>query len=64
MRILITGISGFTGSHLAEYLLDEGKHEVYGMIRWRSDRQNIISNVLIIRYHIYKIYLLSISGIS
>ena len=42
MRILITGISGFTGSHLAEYLLDEGKHEVYGMIRWRSDRQNII----------------------
>lgn len=42
MKILITGISGFTGSHLAEYLLDEGKHEVYGMIRWRSDRQNII----------------------
>ena len=42
MRILITGISGFAGSHLAEYFLDEGKHEVYGTIKWRSDRQNII----------------------
>ncbi len=42
MRILITGISGFAGSHLAEYFLDGGKHEVFGTIKWRSDRQNII----------------------
>ena len=42
MRILITGISGFAGSHLAEYFLNEGKHEVYGTIKWRSDRQNIV----------------------
>ena len=42
MRILITGITGFAGSHLAEYFLNEGKHEVYGTIKWRSDRQNII----------------------
>ncbi|MGB3340585.1 MAG: GDP-mannose 4,6-dehydratase [bacterium] len=42
MRILITGISGFAGSHLAEYFLNEGKHEIYGTIRWRSDRQNIV----------------------
>jgi GDP-4-dehydro-6-deoxy-D-mannose reductase len=42
MRILITGISGFAGSHLADYFLQEGKHEVYGTIKWRSDRQNII----------------------
>lgn len=42
MKILITGISGFVGSHLAEYFLAETKHEVFGMIKWRSDRQNII----------------------
>ncbi len=42
MKILITGISGFTGSHLAEYFLAEGKYEIFGSIRWRSDRQNII----------------------
>ncbi len=40
MRILITGITGFVGSHLAEYLLSEG-HEVYGIVRWRSKMENI-----------------------
>lgn len=42
MRILITGISGFVGSHLAEYFLEGGKHEVFGTIKWRSNRENII----------------------
>lgn len=42
MRILITGISGFAGSHLADYFLGEGKHEVFGTIKWRSDRENIL----------------------
>jgi GDP-4-dehydro-6-deoxy-D-mannose reductase len=42
MRILITGISGFVGSHLAEYFLAGGKHEVFGTIKWRSNRENII----------------------
>ncbi|MGB7055081.1 MAG: GDP-mannose 4,6-dehydratase [bacterium] len=41
MRILITGISGFAGSHLADYFLKEGNHDVYGTIRWRSNRENI-----------------------
>jgi GDP-4-dehydro-6-deoxy-D-mannose reductase len=40
MRALITGLSGFVGSHLAEFLL--GKDiEVFGIIRWRSNRENI-----------------------
>ncbi|MFH1424477.1 MAG: GDP-mannose 4,6-dehydratase [archaeon] len=37
---LITGITGFAGSHLAELLLEKG-HEVYGLTRWRSDSENI-----------------------
>ena len=41
MRILITGISGFAGSHLADYFLAQGNHEVFGTIKWRSNRENI-----------------------
>jgi GDP-4-dehydro-6-deoxy-D-mannose reductase len=41
MRILITGISGFAGSHLADYFLEMGGHDVYGTIKWRSKRENI-----------------------
>ncbi len=41
MRILITGISGFTGSHLADYFLAQGEHEIFGTIKWRSNRENI-----------------------
>jgi len=40
MKALITGITGFVGSHLAEYLLEKGD-EVYGTFRWRSPRDNI-----------------------
>ena len=40
MRVLITGITGFVGSHLAEYALKVGA-EVYGSIRWRSKTDNI-----------------------
>lgn len=39
-RALITGITGFTGSHLAELLLDKGL-EVCGIKRWRSKTENI-----------------------
>ncbi|UCG30548.1 MAG: GDP-mannose 4,6-dehydratase [candidate division WOR-3 bacterium] len=42
MRILITGISGFAGSHLADYFLAQNKHEVFGTIKWRSKRENIL----------------------
>ncbi len=41
-RVLITGITGFVGSHLAELLLAK-KFEVHGIIRWRSKTENIDS---------------------
>jgi GDP-4-dehydro-6-deoxy-D-mannose reductase len=42
MRAFITGITGFAGSHLADYLLAEHPEvEIYGSHRWRSRRDNI-----------------------
>ncbi|MEJ2085575.1 MAG: GDP-mannose 4,6-dehydratase, partial [Acidobacteriota bacterium] len=42
MRALITGITGFAGSHLADYLLaDHPEVEVFGTRRWRSRTENI-----------------------
>lgn len=41
MKVLITGITGFVGSHLAEYLLNQQDTEVYGIRRWRSPMDNI-----------------------
>ena len=43
MRVLLTGITGFAGSHLAEYILNHHPEvEVFGLIRWRSRRENIV----------------------
>lgn len=42
MRVLITGITGMVGSHLAEYILaNHPGVEVHGLVRWRSPRANI-----------------------
>jgi GDP-4-dehydro-6-deoxy-D-mannose reductase len=42
MRALITGITGFAGSHLAEYILAEQPGvEVFGTFRWRSRMDNV-----------------------
>jgi len=41
MKVLITGVTGFAGSHLAEYLLERGDVEVYGACRWRSRLDNL-----------------------
>ncbi|MBI2304639.1 MAG: GDP-mannose 4,6-dehydratase [Chloroflexi bacterium] len=41
MRVLITGITGMTGSHLADYLLTRDNVEVYGTYRWRSRMDNL-----------------------
>lgn len=50
MRVLITGITGFAGSHLADLCLTKKDVELYGIIRWRSRTENI--------EHIYKKLLL------
>jgi len=41
LRVLITGITGFVGSHLAEYALGRGDVEVFGTVRWRSRLDNV-----------------------
>ena len=41
MKVLITGITGFVGSHLAEYLLGKKGVEIFGVERWRSKTENI-----------------------
>ena len=43
MRVLITGITGFAGSHLADYILENHPEvKLYGLIRWRSPMENIL----------------------
>jgi GDP-mannose 4,6-dehydratase len=44
VKILITGITGFVGSHLCEYLLslpNASTFKIYGLVRWRSPLNNI-----------------------
>lgn len=37
MKVLITGITGMVGSHLAEYILENHPDvEIHGLVRWRS----------------------------
>lgn len=43
MNVLITGITGFAGSHLADYILSNHRDaRIFGMIRWRSRMENIL----------------------
>ncbi len=42
MNVLITGITGFAGSHLADYILENHPDvTVYGIVRWRSRMENV-----------------------
>src|SRR5262245_48624090 len=41
MPVLITGFTGFVGSHLADYLVGRGDVEVFGVHRWRSRMDNV-----------------------
>lgn len=41
-KVLITGITGFVGSHLADYIIAEHPDvEILGLARWRSPKDNI-----------------------
>ena len=43
MKVLITGISGMVGSHLAEYILANHRSvEVHGLTRWRSPLDHLL----------------------
>ncbi len=46
MRVLITGIAGFAGSHLAEYLVNETDADVHGVIHRHDRRLQGIRNQL------------------
>jgi GDPmannose 4,6-dehydratase/GDP-4-dehydro-6-deoxy-D-mannose reductase len=42
MNVLITGITGMVGSHLAEYIVsDHPDVELHGLVRWRSPMDHI-----------------------
>ena len=41
MRVLVTGITGFAGSHLVDYMLTLPGVEVFGIHRWRSRTENV-----------------------
>lgn len=40
-KVLITGITGMVGSHLADYLIKNTKSQIYGLCRWRSPLDNV-----------------------
>lgn len=41
IKAFLTGLTGFVGSHLADYLLEQTDWEIYGLCRWRSPLNNI-----------------------
>ena len=40
-RVLVTGVTGFAGSHLVDYMLTRDDCEIFGIQRWRSRTENI-----------------------
>ena len=44
MKVLITGITGMVGSHLAEYILaDHPEVDLHGLIRWRTPLDHLLA---------------------
>ncbi|HET7903194.1 MAG TPA: GDP-mannose 4,6-dehydratase [Candidatus Eisenbacteria bacterium] len=41
MKVLVTGVTGFAGSHLVDYMLTLPGLEIVGIQRWRSRTENI-----------------------
>jgi GDP-4-dehydro-6-deoxy-D-mannose reductase len=40
-RVLVTGVTGFAGSHLVDYMLTRDDCQIFGIQRWRSRTENI-----------------------
>jgi GDP-mannose 4,6-dehydratase len=40
-KVLITGITGMVGSHMADFLLKKTKSDIVGICRWRSPLDNV-----------------------
>jgi GDP-4-dehydro-6-deoxy-D-mannose reductase len=40
-RVLVTGVTGFAGSHLVDYMLTRNDCEIFGIQRWRSPLDNV-----------------------
>jgi GDPmannose 4,6-dehydratase/GDP-4-dehydro-6-deoxy-D-mannose reductase len=52
MNVLITGITGMVGSHLAEYIVnDHPDVELHGLVRWRSPMDHIAHLAEAVRLH-------------
>ena len=41
MNVLITGVTGFVGSHMADYVLKNSDYMIYATKRWMEDTKNI-----------------------
>ncbi|MFQ5922740.1 MAG: GDP-mannose 4,6-dehydratase [Anaerolineales bacterium] len=53
MRVLITGITGMVGSHLADYVLENHPSvELHGLIRWRSPLDHVRHILPLITLHL------------
>lgn len=44
-KVLITGITGFVGSHLADYLLTKKNIELYGLKRWHLSKKRNVRHI-------------------
>ncbi len=62
MRVLVTGISGFAGSYLAEYLLGKKGVEVHGTTRSTSNKELI--RPIARRLHLYTCDLQNAAGVK
>lgn len=47
-NVLITGITGMVGSHLADYLIENTDWIIWGMCRWRSPLDNLEKHIPLI----------------
>ena len=45
-RVLITGVTGFVGSHLADFLIKKDKYELFGLKRWNLSRLRNVRHLL------------------